>query len=55
MDWRQPAGIRPRGRMLFAGGRSDFIEKYLESYAHWHRAGWDVTAFDWRGQGLSRG
>ena len=41
--------------MLFAGGRSDFIEKYLESYAHWHRAGWDVTAFDWRGQGLSRG
>ena len=55
MDWRQPPGARARGNLLFAGGRADFIEKYLEAYAYWHRAGWNVTAFDWRGQGLSTG
>ena len=55
MDWPQPAGARVRGNLLFAGGRADFIEKYLETYAHWHERGWDVSAFDWRGQGKSRG
>ena len=55
MDWLQPEAARARGQLLFAGGRSDFIEKYLEAYAHWHEAGWNVTTFDWRGQGLSRG
>jgi lysophospholipase len=55
MDWPQPRRAGARGSLLFAGGRGDFIEKYLESYADWHAAGWNVTAFDWRGQGLSRG
>ena len=55
MDWPQTAGVKARGSLLFAGGRGDFIEKYLEAYAEWHAAGWNVTAFDWRGQGLSRG
>ena len=55
MDWSQPSGARIRGSLLFAGGRGDFIEKYLEAYGHWHAAGWNVTAFDWRGQGRSRG
>ncbi len=55
MDWLQLDPEKARGNLLFAGGRSDFIEKYLESYAHWHQTGWNVTAFDWRGQGLSRG
>jgi lysophospholipase len=54
MDWPQPGRRRPRGSLLFAGGRGDFIEKYLEAYAHWHDAGWAITAFDWRGQGASR-
>ena len=31
-------------------GRSDFYEKYLESFDHWHRGGWNVTSADWRGQ-----
>jgi lysophospholipase len=44
-----------RGSLLFAGGRGDFIEKYLEAQDHWHHSGWDVTAFDWRGQGASQG
>lgn len=34
-------------------GRGDNYEKYLESLDQWHRAGWNVTAADWRGQGAS--
>jgi len=55
LDWPQPARSKARGSLLFAGGRGDFIEKYLEAQAHWHDRGWNVTAFDWRGQGGSRG
>jgi lysophospholipase len=55
MDWAQPPGRAPRGSLLFAGGRGDFIEKYLEAYGDWHVRGWNVTAFDWRGQGASQG
>jgi len=54
MDWPQPGGTVPRGGLIFAGGRGDFIEKYLEALAHWHGRGWHVTAFDWRGQGGSQ-
>lgn len=50
-DW--PAEGRARGSILFQGGRGDIIEKYLESFGHWHVRGWAVTAFDWRGQGGS--
>jgi lysophospholipase len=55
MDWPQPAGTAPRGSLLLAAGRGDFIEKYLEVLAHWHAAGWHLTTFDWRGQGGSQG
>lgn len=55
MDWPQPDGTEARGTLLFAGGRGDFIEKYLEPMAHWHAQGWTVVSFDWRGQGDSRG
>lgn len=51
----QEEGSVARGSLLFAGGRGDFIEKYLEAQDHWHRRGWNVTAFDWRGQGASQG
>ncbi|HEX8365320.1 MAG TPA: alpha/beta hydrolase [Allosphingosinicella sp.] len=54
-DWSAGAGPDARGTLLFAGGRGDFIEKYLEAMAHWHDRGWTVAAFDWRGQGASRG
>ncbi|WP_010185463.1 alpha/beta fold hydrolase [Sphingomonas sp. PAMC 26605] len=50
-DW--PASGRPRGRMLFQGGRGDIFEKYLEAFAHWQAQGWSITSFDWRGQGGS--
>jgi lysophospholipase len=53
MDW--PKRGKARGSLLFAGGRGDFIEKYLEACAWWHGQGWNVTSFDWRGQGDSRG
>lgn len=55
MDWFQPEGAVPRGSLFFANGRGDFIEKYVEAYAYWHARGWNVTTFDWRGQGGSRG
>jgi len=54
MDWRQERPDAARGNLLFAGGRGDFIEKYLEAHAHWHDRGWNVTTFDWRGQGRSQ-
>ena len=52
MDWPQP-GLA-RGSLLFAGGRGDFVEKYLEALTVWHRRGWAVSSFDWRGQGKSK-
>jgi lysophospholipase len=55
LDWKQEQGAAVRGSLLFASGRGDFIEKYLEALAHWHGRAWNVTAFDWRGQGGSRG
>jgi len=55
LDHAQPDGVPPRGSLIFAGGRGDFIEKYLEPLGHWHARGWNVTSFDWRGQGGSRG
>ncbi|HEX8669429.1 MAG TPA: alpha/beta hydrolase [Allosphingosinicella sp.] len=55
MDWPQPPGAGGRGSLLFAGGRGDFLEKHLEAYHHWHSRGWNVTTFDWRSQGGSRG
>ena len=42
-----------KGSILFQTGRGDLIEKWFEALAHWHAQGWNVTAFDWRGQGGS--
>ncbi|MBX7533173.1 alpha/beta hydrolase [Qipengyuania sp. 1XM1-15A] len=49
IDWKTPSQ-ETRGSLLFLPGRGDFYEKYLESLEEWHRAGWRVTAADWRGQ-----
>ena len=35
-----------RGSLLFLGGRGDIFEKYLETFDHWNRAGWNVTVHD---------
>ncbi|HEX7709514.1 MAG TPA: alpha/beta hydrolase [Sphingomonadaceae bacterium] len=48
IDW--PAPARAKGSILFMPGRGDCYEKYLETLDHWARAGWKVTASDWRGQ-----
>jgi lysophospholipase len=53
--WLPAPGVEPRGSMIFAGGRGDFIEKNLEPIGHMRARGWRMTAFDWRGQGGSRG
>lgn len=49
IDWPGDA-VKTRGSILFFPGRGDNYEKYLESLEEWHRAGWRVTAADWRGQ-----
>lgn len=49
IDW-PGEGSAPRGSILFLPGRGDNYEKYLETCEDWHRAGWRVTAADWRGQ-----
>jgi lysophospholipase len=51
-DWPSTAA-KPRGSILFQGGRGDIFEKYLETFHHWHDQGWTITSFDWRGQGGS--
>ena len=48
IDWTLAS--EPRGSILFLPGRGDNYEKYLESLDEWNRAGWRVTAADWRGQ-----
>ena len=56
IDWQPQAegtGTQPRGSILFMPGRGDHYEKYLETLDEWARAGWHVTASDWRGQGTS--
>lgn len=55
VDWPQTDGVAPRGSLLFAAGRGDFVEKYLEALGDWHARGWSVSSFDWRGQGRSKG
>lgn len=56
-DWPVPDGARDdgsvRGSLLFLPGRGDIYEKYLETFDHWHRHGWQVTSVDWRGQAFS--
>ncbi|MGJ8537954.1 MAG: alpha/beta hydrolase, partial [Parasphingopyxis sp.] len=48
--WPVPDDRPVRGSMVFQTGRGDIFEKYLESLAEWHDAGWNLTGFDWRGQ-----
>lgn len=50
IDWPGAGGGAVRGSILFLPGRGDNYEKYLETLEQWHRAGWRVTAADWRGQ-----
>ena len=51
IDWPRASGAgAARGSILFMAGRADGYEKYLECLEQWHRAGWRVTAADWRGQ-----
>ncbi len=51
-NWPVEPGKR-RGAILFQTGRGDMFEKYLETFARWNADGWDITSFDWRGQGAS--
>lgn len=49
-----PAGrTPPRGSVLVAPGRTEFIEKYFEVLRELQSRGFAVFCIDWRGQGLS--
>lgn len=50
IDWTMPDQAAARGSILFFPGRGDHYEKYIETMAEWHAAGWNVTGADWRGQ-----
>ena len=44
----------PRGSVILSGGRTEFIEKYLEVIRELVGRGFTVLTHDWRGQGLSQ-
>lgn len=50
------AGTGPhrRGTVTLLQGRAEFIEKYFEVVEDLRKRGFDVVAFDWRGQGGSQ-
>lgn len=43
----------PRGSVIIAPGRTEFIEKYFEATRELQARGFAVFCIDWRGQGLS--
>ncbi|MBC7987787.1 MAG: alpha/beta hydrolase [Sphingomonadaceae bacterium] len=49
-DWPADDAKPARGSMIFQAGRGDYFEKYIETLDEWHRAGWNLRGFDWRGQ-----
>lgn len=50
--WQTSAPVQ-RGCVLFLNGRTEFIEKSMETYAVLVQSGLDLWTLDWRGQGLS--
>lgn len=49
----QPTRAPHRGTVCVFPGRSEYIERYLETVADLQRRGFSVTVMDWRGQGGS--
>jgi len=49
-----PGGVARRASVLICPGRTEFIEKYLETVADCHARGLDAMVMDWPGQGLSQ-
>ncbi|MGE0597379.1 MAG: alpha/beta fold hydrolase [Hyphomonadaceae bacterium] len=47
------ASANPRGSVIVAPGRTEFIEKYFEVARELQQRGFAVFCIDWRGQGLS--
>ena len=42
-----------KGTVCLLGGRTEFMEKYVDTIEQLNRRGLDVFSFDWRGQGRS--
>ena len=41
------------GTVILLNGRTEYLEKYVETASDLRRRGWSVYSMDWRGQGLS--
>ena len=50
--WPQTGDTR-RGSAIVLGGRTEFMEKYLDTIRKLNLRGFDAFSMDWRGQGLS--
>jgi lysophospholipase len=51
--WTPEGRAPPAGTVVFFQGRTEFIEKNIDTYADLTARGYDVWTLDWRGQGLS--
>nr|WP_244867429.1 alpha/beta hydrolase [Vannielia litorea] len=51
LGWWPAEGAK--GTILFFPGRTEYIEKYGRAAREYVAAGWNMTAIDWRGQGLA--
>ena len=51
--WAAEGHAPPAGTVVFFQGRTEFIEKNVDTYADLAARGYDVWTLDWRGQGLS--
>jgi lysophospholipase len=49
-----PQGVAPVGTVVHFSGRTEFIEKAIDTYADLLRRGYAVWTLDWRGQGFSQ-
>ena len=51
--WTSSRG-QSRGGIVMLGGRTEFMEKYIDTIGELLHRGYDVISLDWRGQGLSK-
>lgn len=52
--WWRSEGAQQFGTVVYFNGRTEFIEKNLETIQDLRARGFDVWTLDWRGQGLSQ-
>lgn len=51
--WARAADAPAQGTVVHFNGRTEFIERNIQTYSDLANRGWEVWTLDWRGQGLS--